>query len=98
MNNSLSLFVPQCYIPATAHFIVHSDGGRRLLFLGPKVSTLTPTEQMLLWIEECEVAARDHDVPRLLKLLAVVNAALDAEVARSRKPRDFGFPNHPYLS
>ena len=56
--------------------------------------TLTPLEQMLLWIEECEIAARDHDVPRLLKLLAVVNAALDTEVARSRVLRGFEFPKH----
>ena len=53
---------------------------------------------MLLWIDECEIAAKDHDVPRLLKLLAVVNAALETEVARSRTPRDFEFPKHPYLN
>ena len=55
---------------------------------------MTAIEQMLLWIEECEIATKDHDVPRLLKLLEVVNAALDTEFARSRVLRGFEFPKH----
>ena len=40
---------------------------------------------MLRWVEECEQAAKEHDVPRLLKLLAGINAALDTQFARSRE-------------
>ncbi len=46
---------------------------------------ISPMLQMLQWIEECERAAKDHDVPRLVTLLSVINAKLDTEFARTRK-------------
>ena len=45
----------------------------------------TNTYQMLEWIEDCEQAAKDCDLPRLVKLLSGINGALDDEGARRHK-------------
>ena len=43
---------------------------------------MVPTEQMLHWIEQCEQAAKEHDLAKLTKLISGINAAVDTEVAR----------------
>ncbi len=80
-NNTVTNRAHLLYI-LVAHIVVHVRW------------TLKPIEQMLLWLEECETASKDHDVPRLLKLLDVVNEALDTEYARSRTPKGSMFPQH----
>ena len=42
---------------------------------------MVPTEQMLHWIEQCEQAAKEHDLAKLTKLISGINAAADAECA-----------------
>ena len=40
---------------------------------------MVPTEQMLHWIEQCEQAAKEHDLAKLTKLISGINAAVDTE-------------------
>ena len=42
---------------------------------------MVPTEQMLHWIEQCEQAAKEHDLAKLTKLISGINAAADTECA-----------------
>jgi hypothetical protein len=54
----------------------------------PRSGTLMrPTDQMLRWIEECEVAAKEHDASRLINLLLRIYAVLATEFGRM--PRGF---------
>jgi hypothetical protein len=39
------------------------------------------TEQMLHWIEQCEQAAKEHDLAKLTKQISGINAAADTEFA-----------------
>jgi hypothetical protein len=48
---------------------------------------MRPTDQMLRWIEECEVAAKEHDASRLINLLLRIYAVLATEFGRM--PRGF---------
>ncbi len=40
---------------------------------------MVPTEQMLHWIEQCEQAAKEHDLAKLTKLISGIDAAVDTE-------------------
>jgi len=42
---------------------------------------MVPTEQMLHWIEQCEQAAKEHDLGKLTRLISGINAAADTEGA-----------------
>ena len=41
---------------------------------------MVPTEQMLHWIEQCEQAAKEHDLAKLTKLISGINAAVDNRI------------------
>jgi hypothetical protein len=57
---------------------------------------MVPTEQMLHWIEQCEQAAKDHDLAKLTKLISGINAAVDAECAwRHNKSLDAPLSDSP---
>jgi hypothetical protein len=47
----------------------------------------TNTYQMLEWIEDCEQAAQDGDLPRLGELLTGINGPLDVEFPHRRKSK-----------
>ncbi len=40
---------------------------------------MVPTEQMLHRIEQCEQAAKEHDLAKLTKLISGISAAVDTE-------------------
>lgn len=44
-----------------------------------KEANVVPTEQMLHWIEQCEQAAKEHDLAKLTKLISGIDAAVDTE-------------------
>lgn len=40
---------------------------------------MVPIEQMLYWIEQCEQAAKEHDLAKLTKLISGINSVVDTE-------------------